>query len=122
MFSTKVGALAHVVLSDSNGRQNATPGKFADTAVDAMRAELVRRGANPLMMTAKLTGGATMFGKESSRDVGQKNLVAIRAELDRHKIRVIAEHTGGDKGRVIRFSLRDGSLQVYISRELVETV
>ena len=37
----KTGAMAHVVLPASNGR-DATPGKFADTAVPALLAEACR--------------------------------------------------------------------------------
>ncbi|MCH8044935.1 MAG: chemotaxis protein CheD [Planctomycetes bacterium] len=119
--STGLGSLAHVVLSDSRGHQG-TPGKFADTAIEEMRRQLVSGGANPLTMTAKIAGGATMFGKKSSRDVGAANVKAVKAELEKHNIRLIAEHVGGERGRIIRFSLKDASVAVSTEGKLAATI
>ena len=119
--STGLGSLAHVVLSDSRGERG-TPGKFADTAVEEMRRQLVGGSANPLTMTAKIAGGATMFGKKSSRDVGAANVEAVKAELEKHKIRLTAEHVGGERGRIIRFSLKDASVAVSTDGKLAATI
>ena len=68
----RLGALAHIVLPDSRGSAD-HPGKFADTAIPAMIAEIERqlqakaRGR----LVAKLVGGASMFptgGKSESGD------------------------------------------------------
>ena len=120
--STGLGSLAHVVLSDSRGERG-TPGKFADTAIEEMHRQLVDGGgANPLTMTAKIAGGATMFGKKSSRDVGAANVEAVKAELEKHKIRLTAEHVGGERGRIIRFSLKDASVAVSTDGKLAATI
>ena len=119
--STGLGSLCHVVLAHSRGNQS-SPGKFADTAVVEMRRELVRRGGNPLTFTAKISGGATMFGKKSTRDVGEANITAVRAELEKHNIRLLAEHVGGERGRIIRFSLKDASVEVSIERKIAATL
>jgi len=118
---TKVGGLAHVVLPSSHG-PTALPGKFADTAVVELRKQLLAMGGNPSKLTAKIAGGSTMFGKRSDRDVGEKNYRAVLENLKRHKIPVVAEHIGGDKGRIIRFSLEDGSVVVSIARKEVKVL
>ncbi len=115
---TKMGGLAHVVLPESRGKSSA-PGKFADTAVSELRREMVRRGANTKKLTAKIAGGATMFGQRTNQDIGQKNDEAVREHLQTLGIPLIGEHTGGTSGRVIRFSLEDGSVTVKIGREIV---
>jgi len=118
---TKQGGLAHVVLSDSNGATN-LPGKFADTAVAELKSRLLAMGVNPRKLTAKIAGGATMFGERTDRDIGEKNYQAVLEHLKKHHIPMVAEHIGGNKGRMIRFSLEDGSVQVSIAREVVKVL
>ncbi len=114
----KQGGLAHVVLPDSRGAAN-LPGKFADTAVAELKRRLVAQGCSPRTLTAKLAGGSTMFGVRSDRDVGEKNHKAVLEHLSKHGIRSVAEHIGGSKGRMIRFSLADGAVEVSIARQVV---
>ncbi len=115
---SKLGGLAHVVLPDSRGATHLL-GKFADTAVAELRKQLVLKGAHPKKLTAKIMGGATMFGKRTERDVGEKNYQAVREYLSKHGIPLIAEDIGGDKGRMIRFSLDDGLVEVSVARKVV---
>ncbi len=116
--STKQGGLAHVVLPDSQGTSK-LPGKFADTAVAELKRRLLASGAHSSKLTAKLAGGATMFGKRTDRDVGERNYQAVLEQLRRHHIPVLAEHIGGENGRIIRFCLQDGSVAVSVARQLV---
>lgn len=117
----KVGGLAHVVLPESNGRPG-SPGKFADTAVLELKAQLLKRGARPRKLTAKIAGGSTMFGARTARDIGEKNYQATLMHLRSQGIPVVAEHVGGSQGRVVVFSPGDGSLAIHIGRQLVTTI
>ena len=117
----KRGGLAHVVLGDSRGSQS-LPGKYADTAVVELRKRLLAMGSSPTALVAKIAGGATMFGKRSDRDVGENNHRAVLEHLAKHKIPVVAEEIGGDKGRMIAFSTHDGSVVVSIARKVVKTI
>ena len=114
------GGLAHVVLPDSQGKV-AAPGTFVDTAVLELKNRLLERGANPYSMRAKLAGGAIMFGK-NTETVGTRNSKAALNNLDQQKIRVVAEDLGGTKGRVIRFSLKDWSVEVEMARKIVAVI
>ncbi len=118
---TKRGGLAHVVLPDSRGATN-LPGKFADTAVAELRKRLIASGANPGGLIAKIAGGSTMFGVRSDRDVGEKNHQAVLKHLKEHGIPLKGEDIGGDKGRMIRLSLADGSVEVSIARKVVKVL
>ena len=118
---TKQGGLAHVVLPDSRGSIS-LPGKFADTAVVALRNHLVAKGAYPRKLTAKIAGGATMFGRRSDRDVGEKNYQAVLENLRKHGIRLVAEDIGGEQGRIIRFSLDNGAVEVSVARKVVKVL
>jgi len=101
-----VAGLAHVVLPAAEGRTG-SPGKFADTAVEALIAELVGLGARRIALEAVLVGGASMFklGGGSGMEVGQRNDEAVRAELARLRIPVAAMDTGGSRGRTIRVTV-----------------
>ena len=114
----RIAGLAHVVLPNSRGQQG-SPGKFADTAVTAIKDTLVRRGAHPLRMQAKIAGGATMFGKESTSGIGSNNYNAVVEQLAEHRIRLEAEHVGGRNGVYVRFHCDDGSMEVLVSRQVV---
>ena len=114
----KRGGLAHVVLDNSRGNTN-LPGKYADTAVAELKKRLVSMGSSPSALVAKLAGGATMFGKRSDRDVGERNYRAVLEHLQKHGIRAIAEHIGGDKGRMIAFDTDNGAVTVSIARQVV---
>ena len=91
------------------------------TAVLELKSRLLEMGASPYSMRAKLTGGATMFGKHTET-IGKRNCEAAMYHLERHGIQVLAKHLGGDKGRVIRFSLKDWSIEVKMARESVAVI
>ena len=101
-----VAGLAHVVLPAAEGR-GGSPGKFADTAVEALIADLLGLGARRIALEAVLVGGASMFsfGSGSGMEVGQRNEEAVRAELARLRIPVAAADTGGSRGRTIRVTV-----------------
>lgn len=115
----KQAGLAHVVLPESCGREGGA-GKFADTAVVALKAGLLARGSTRLV--AKIAGGATMFGERSDRDVGEKNYQAVRHYLQQHGFPIVAEHIGGRQGRMLYFCPESGSLEVHVARQLVATL
>lgn len=63
-------------------------------------------------LEAVIVGGAQMFalGRGSGQDIGARNQVAVRAELDRLRIPVRAAATGGGKGRSMRVTVPDGEV------------
>ncbi len=79
----KLGGVAHIVLPSSRGAAD-QPGKYADTAIPAVIAELERRlgGKVRSRLIAKLVGGANMFQtapevrENSVLNIGQQNQAA----------------------------------------------
>jgi chemotaxis protein CheD len=109
------GALAHVMLPVQNGlSRSPARGKFADTAVEWLLAELVQKGVDQGKLKAKLVGGSNMFNSIQSNPlpVGLRNVMACRQELTRRGIPVLAEDVGGTKGRSIVFYPEDGRLLI----------
>ena len=118
---SKLGALAHIVLPQSNGTTS-SPGKFADSAISMIKQELIARGANPRRLMAKIAGGSAMFGPDTSQDIGKRNCEAVLLYLRDAEISVIARHIGGRQGRQVRFFTYDGSLSVKIARKEVAVI
>jgi chemotaxis protein CheD len=109
----RVGALAHVVLPNANGRV-APPGKFADSAIPTMVQQLESLGANRAGITVKITGGACMFGTSGPLQIGDANVEAVIKALADAGLRVAAKDTGGVKGRRVAFRVDTGELLVEI--------
>ncbi len=107
----RAGAMAHVVLPDSAGRDGA-PGKFADAAVPRMLAILREQGIPTSGLTAKLAGGGNMFNGSGPLQIGDANAAAVVAALKKAGIAVAAQDTGGTRGRRVEFDCASGEMVV----------
>lgn len=116
-----VGGLAHVVLPDSRGSTE-QPGKYADTAVPALLADLTKlANASPSphragpRFSAKLFGGASMFAvKTPNLDIGRQNQQAVEQALQKSGIPVVARDLGGEAGRRLTCHTQTGVVSVKI--------
>ncbi|SHM11313.1 chemotaxis protein CheD [Caldanaerovirga acetigignens] len=113
----KIGGLAHIMLPDSSlaGKKDFNPGKFADTAIEHLVAELKNGGASTKNLVAKIAGGAQMFQLKSENSVmmiGKRNVEAVRRKLNQLNIDLIAEDVEGNYGRTIEFCCETGKLTV----------
>jgi chemotaxis protein CheD len=119
--AAKLGGLAHVVLPSSRGAVD-HPGKYADTAIPAVIADLDRRlgGKARLRLIAKLVGGADMFQIDPSlRDnsvlnIGQQNQQAIELILAGLAIPVMARDLGGTSGRRLTLDTITGIVTIKV--------
>ncbi len=107
-----LAGLAHVVLPESLGKET-PPGKYADTAVPALVAELTTLAdGKPLRLTARLIGGAKMFAFQTGPTVGDQNTAALEASLAQAGIPIVARDCGGSKGRRMTFEITSGRITV----------
>lgn len=113
--SAKVGAVAHIVLPDSRG-ETAHPGKYADTAIPGMIADLERKIGRPSRgrLSAKLVGGASMFSSGPTLNIGQLNLVAVEQILAKLGITILARDVGGESGRRVCLDTVSGTVSIRI--------
>lgn len=114
----RIAGMAHIILP---GREFAVSGnnayKFADEGVRALAKEMGRQGAVPSRLTAKIAGGARMFGILAGRmDIGEKNVETVKRCLALEGIRLIGEDTGRNYGRTITFYAKDGILKISTVR------
>jgi chemotaxis protein CheD len=110
----KVAGLAHIMLPDSTQfKSNTNPMKFADLAIPMLIDKMEKQGCNKRNLTAKIAGGASMFNfsdKSIISDIGKRNSEAVKKTLKDEAIRIIAEETGGNKGRTMILQANDGSV------------
>ncbi len=108
--SKKIAGLIHVMLPDSSlGRaESINVAKFADSGIAAMIDLLKLEGVQKFKLKAKIAGGgAQMFQFTSDKDtmrIGPRNVEAVKNELKRQGIPLVAEDTGGNSGRTIEFN------------------
>jgi chemotaxis protein CheD len=107
----RMGMLCHVVLPKS--RENSdNPAKYADTAIPYMLSALRCEGVGPRELTAKLVGGACMFGDNQLSRIGESNTQATVRALEEAGISIAARDAGGNCGRRICFDLATGIITV----------
>lgn len=107
-----LAGLAHIVLPDSAG-SGTPPGKYADTAVPALVAELTAlAGGEQPRLTARLIGGAKMFAFQSGPAVGDQNVEALEKLLEAAGIPVVARDCGGRKGRRMTLDISSGQITI----------
>ena len=113
---TNAGAMAHVLLpSISLARDITNHAKFPETAVPLLIERLKGLGADPRRLVAKLAGGASMFGQlvtPGTIQMGERNLLASRSALRAAAIPIIRESVGGERGRSVRFHVKDGRVEI----------
>jgi chemotaxis protein CheD len=111
-----VAGMAHVVLPASQGRDATTmPGKFADTAIPALVAQMEQQGAMRARMTARIAGGAQMAATREANsifEIGKQNAEAVTQALTQARIPLRGSELGGHVGRTVRLSLPDGKVVV----------
>ena len=112
----KVGAMAHVLLpSPSLARDTTNPAKFPGTAVPLLVDRLKALGADPRRLVAKLAGGASMFNQlvtPGTIQMGERNVLASRSALRAAEIPILREAVGGERGRTVRFHVKDGRVEI----------
>lgn len=111
-----MGGIAHVLLPDSQGNDRDHPGRYADTAIPALVADLERLASarSRARMTAKLAGGATMFATGQVEGIGERNVKAVEAALAGLGIPVLARDLGGASGRRVTLETTTGRVIVKI--------
>ncbi len=107
----RLGMLGHIVLPKSRGGGD-NPAKFADTAIPYMLSILQREGVVLSDLTAKLTGGACMFGDSQFSRIGESNVQAAIEALESAGLGIAGRDAGGASGRRVCFDLASGLLTV----------
>lgn len=111
-----IGSLAHIMLPDINlAKSKKNRAKFANTAVEIMLKEMIDLGAVRRRIKARIVGGAHMFPsiiRGRVMNMGVKNIAAVKEELRKRKISLVAEDTEESYGRSVEFFLETGIVRI----------
>ena len=117
----KLAGLAHIMLPDSTQFKNVTqPLKFADLAIPILIEKMLEKGCKKRGLVAKIAGGASMFNfsdKSMVSDIGSRNAEAVKKALAKEGIPILAENTGGNKGRTMILDSENGTVLLKIVGE-----
>ncbi len=109
---TRIGSMGHIMLPDiDQAKAKKNRAKFANTAVEIMLEQMTDIGAVRRRIKAKIAGGANMFptvNRGNAMHMGARNIAAVKDELKKRKIRLVAEDTEGSYGRCVEFFLETG--------------
>ncbi len=114
---TTIGGLAHIVLPCIEEAHNKShPARFTDVAIGMMIDQMQAQGAHIQDIRAKIFGGANMFPEiisaDSTMNIGKRNISAVKEELEKHNIQIVAEEVGDHIGCSVLFNTQDGSVVV----------
>ena len=111
-----IAGMSHVLLPDSKMcPRDPNVMKFADTAIEELISRMQRQGAAKHRLTAKIAGGAQLFGNDTSSNsmrIGDRNVQAVKEHLTRYNIRLLSEDTGLNYGRTVEFRSLDGTVVI----------
>ena len=109
---TKIGGMVHYMLPDSTQLKNNTNiAKFGDTGIRELYNRMIKQGAVPRRMVAKIAGGAKMFevsGLSNVGHVGERNPQQAKVMLKELNIPLVAEDTGLNYGRTVTLDCETG--------------
>lgn len=112
----KIGGMVHIMLPDSKQARNIiNKAKYADSGINLLFEELCKNGAQKHRLVAKIAGGAQMFNFPNIKEVmkiGERNVEAVKKELNLHRVNLLAEDIGGNYGRTIEFFTENGQLLI----------
>jgi chemotaxis protein CheD len=108
----RISGLAHILLTETFNSSNRNEAyKYADTAIAELVNAMEKRGSARSRIVAKIAGGASMF-VNSTINIGERNVEVVKRELYRLNIKLMAEDTGLNYGRTVKFSTEDGKMTV----------
>jgi chemotaxis protein CheD len=116
-LTARVGGMMHVVLPYCSNKDSARrfPGKYADIGMPMLIRELENHGAIRTRIQVKIAGGASVIHAatfDGLLDMGQKNVVAVRAALEREGLPIVSFDTGGNRGRSVWLLVGTGAMTV----------
>lgn len=113
----KIAGLAHIMLPTIKEFVNGSskPEKYADAAIEILIKKMCAAGANKIRLRAKIAGGAQMFAAANNAklaSIGERNVIAVKKELQRLRVPIIAEDTGKNYGRTMYAFAENGNMKI----------
>lgn len=112
--TTFSGGMVHIMMPESNGNRVEQKGKYADTAVESLLNEMIKKGCDQENLIARIVGGASMFNNNYEKidvgNIGEKNTQIVKQYLNKFNISIKSEDTGGISGIRVVFDPSTGKV------------
>lgn len=106
--TTSLGGIIHIVMPSSDIQSRSDhPIRFADTGIPLFLKEFMQQGGNFAACKIVIAGGASM-PSNSMFNIGDQNVAAVKKALSRFNLSVSAEDVGGNNGRTLNVSIKNG--------------
>jgi len=108
-----IGGMNHFMLPNSVGSAQVSP-RFGAVACPRLIEQMIALGSERRSLVAKVFGGACVLEslRDSAEHLGLKNVAVARAILERERIPIVAQETGGAHGRKLVFVTDSGAAWV----------
>ncbi len=106
-----VGGLVHCLLPMSKANPQKAldnPCMFTDTGVLRLLKKLQALGTDSKNLVAKIAGGASPLRGAQMFNIGERNVMVLRAILQKNRIAIRGEDVGGTKPRTMKLRLSSG--------------
>lgn len=111
-FKSKKGSMNHFIYPTWTGRGLATP-RFGNVAMEFIYEKMISNGSRLEDIIAKIFGGARIYpSADTLTSPGDQNVASAKKFLEKVNIPVIAEDTGGIRGRTVIFHTDTGDVFV----------
>lgn len=120
------GGLIHIMLPESKlsmQRARKHPAVFADSGIPPFVEGLLGMGVDRGRLRMFMGGGANVINRESDLfRIGERNIKAVRDQLERYGMRPHITSLGGFSNRTVHLELSSGKLTLKMPEGVKETV
>ena len=97
--------------------------KYVSSSSEYILEQFKVRGIRLRETEVKLFGGASVIKTtRSEKKVGKKNIEAAYEIINKYRLKLVAEDTGGNKGRTLFLKSDTGEVGVYTHTQLISPV
>lgn len=109
-----IGGLLHVVLPGKrlSIRKNDLNSYYVDTGIPLLIEEMINEGASIININATIAGGAKLFSGGPEKDIGNKNVEAVKTHLEIAGIKVNDLDVRGNFAREIKLDINTGKVSL----------
>lgn len=112
----KVGGLLHLMLPSSaidTAKAVTSPYMFVDTGVPRLFQSVYSLGGERHRVVLKVAGGAQFLDHQRTFNIGERNIQAFFAIIQKNGHSAKAQDTGGFISRTVRFDLSTGNVTIH---------
>ena len=113
-----IGGMLHLMLPDSKlspEKAEKRPAMFADTGFKQLMQTFWEYGGMTQNANVLIAGGASILNNSEGFNIGQRNSVAVKQQMNHYKLVARVEETGGFDNRTLHLNIGTGEVDIKTS-------